>query len=100
MDVTDTLLTASDACVLVAALARPGRSSTDPADHQTLLEIFNHTRGAFWREGTTWTKGIRLGRDPCDNPDFFKGLICTGMLLDEGRKVPCPPRQRPEIRVV
>mmetsp|Transcript_31809 Transcript_31809/g.75580 ORF Transcript_31809/g.75580 Transcript_31809/m.75580 type:complete len:258 (+) Transcript_31809:91-864(+) len=69
------------------ALARPGRSSTDPADHQTLLEIFNHTRGAFWREGTTWTKGIRLGRDPCDNPDFFKGLICTGMLLDEGRKV-------------
>jgi len=80
-------VTASDACALVAALARPGRGSTDPADHKTLLDIFNQTQGEFWREGTTWTKGILKGHDPCDNPVFFKGLICTGMLLDEGRKV-------------
>ena len=88
-------VTGNDACALVAALARPGRSSTDPADHKTLLEIFNQTQGEFWRKETTWTKGILKGLDPCDNPVFFKGLICTGQLLDEGRKVPCRPDFKP-----
>jgi len=51
------------------------------------MELYNTTGGETWLETTRWTKGIRKGLDPCDSPDYYQGISCSGQQLDPDRKV-------------
>jgi len=59
---------------------------THPDDQKALYDLFNSTNGHEWSEGFRWVRGISQGMDPCDSPEFFKGLTCSGTLLEPNRR--------------
>jgi hypothetical protein len=67
------------------ALVACADALTHPRDKAVLLDLYNKTQGANWREGFQWTRGMQEGLDPCDDFEFFKGLTCSGMYGDPDR---------------
>mmetsp|Transcript_27397 Transcript_27397/g.56071 ORF Transcript_27397/g.56071 Transcript_27397/m.56071 type:complete len:273 (+) Transcript_27397:99-917(+) len=72
---------------LLLAFATSSTAVTNADDKQALIDLFHATNGNEWTEGFRWARGVEIDLDPCDDSEFFKGVSCTGTLLEPDRRV-------------